>query len=172
MRFNMEIPKSKRLITLPNIYWTEIDKTKDDVLICSHNQALISVLNRVYPQLIQKLQQDKTQEQHPNDIKPSETKVISTPNESEPKVKEVPYTPYYKVCDCEHVEGRHEEDTGKCGVRGCLCKEFNFNADNTKLANNPVICECGHSELLHKGGKCKGNGGKCTCIEYRPLEKK
>lgn len=141
----MEIPKSKRLITLPDIYWQEVDKKKDNVLVCSHNQALISVLNQIYPNLIQQLQQDTPQKPYQSDIKPGDVNVIRTPKEREPKVtkplkeieptgKSTLYTPHRfeaNVCSCTHIDKRHEGKTGKCTAPNCTCNEFDFSQEQT-----------------------------------------
>lgn len=105
----------QKQISLPSEYWKAIESNIDNRLVRSRGDALIGILEKVYPHL------SKVVLTQPH----TKTKVSTPITNNDATITTNQNTPMTNIlCTCGHPESYHAEDgcMGEGGV--CECKKF------------------------------------------------
>jgi hypothetical protein len=108
----------QKQISLPSEYWQAIESNIDNRLVRSRGDALIGILEKVYPHLtkvVLTVQPTENKSKQPQTKGNSKVQIEHTNKAKQPEIH---------LCSCGHPESYHSSD-GCLGDGGlCECKQF------------------------------------------------
>jgi len=114
----------QKQVSLLQPYWDKLESLIDEKYIRTRGDALMSVIDKVFPDVVGVERPANTTESHQNNDRNMVLKI----DINEPKVRSA-HAP--TVCECGHANFKHIDKTGVCSGKNCNCKIFRFSEENT-----------------------------------------